>query len=159
MVALPTNLFSTHFTTTDVNYVISLPAILLFLVIYATTPALLQIGKRFQTGYTAPVIDQNHNTMSGSPATKSKARDRTANDNEGLRSFAGNQQIVSSISAHDRIERENYRSHSERPRRDRSVKKVPAGGGGVGEDGASMASDSSQKIIISKTVTQSSTNI
>ena len=66
MVVVPSNLFGDQFTTSDVNYITSLQVIILFLIIYATTPPLLQIGKRFQTGYSAAVIGENGNTMSGS---------------------------------------------------------------------------------------------
>lgn len=154
MALIPSNLYATDFTVGDVNYIITLQVIILFLIIYATTPALLQIGKRFQTGYSAAVIDENGNTMSGSLSHTAKRTARGDNDSYGLKSF-GNQQIVSTISTHDKLGEGYGRSHSERPKRDRSVKQ-PTGKDG---DGASVASDSSQKIIISKTVTQSSVNI
>jgi len=144
-----------QFTTADVNYFIALQAILLFSIIYATTPALMQIGKRFQTGYNAPVIGEHGNTMSGSINRSTNKKGRSHDDSYGLKSFGnGNQQIVSTISTHDKTERDHYRSHSERARRDRAAKQPGADG-----DGHSVASDSSQKIIISKSVTQSSVNI
>ena len=64
----------------------------------------------------------------------------------------GGQQVVSHISA---AQGRRDRSAGENHRRDRSVKQ-PRGGEG---DGLSIASDSSQKIIIQKSVTQSSVNI
>ena len=148
MLALPTDLFERAFTTADVDYVIALHSILLFLVIYATTPALLQIGRRFQTGYNAPVIDAHH-TMSGSIPVSGNRKGRSDQDSYGLKSF-GNQQVVSSISAHE-LDRDQSRPHSQKPKRDRSVKQPRPD-----NDGISVASDSSRKIIISKTVTQSS---
>lgn len=156
MVVVPSNVFGAEFSTSDVNYIISLQVILLFLIIYATTPALLQIGKRFQTGYNAPVIGENGNTMSGSVG-RSANRKLTGqrDDSYGMKSF-GNQQVVSTISTHDKLDhRDHYRSpSSKRPRRDESGRQPGRDG-----DGMSIASDSSQKIIISKTVTQHSTNI
>ena len=153
MVVLPSNLLGANFTTADVNYFITLQAILLFSIIYATTPALMQIGKRFQTGYNAPVIGENGNTMSGSVNRSTNKKGRSHDDSYGLKSF-GNQQVVSTISTHDKTDRDHYRSQSERARRDK-VAKQPGKDG----DGLSVASDSSQKIIISKSVTQSSVNI
>ena len=160
MAVLPSDLFGLQFTTADVNYVISLQAILLFLIVYATTPALLQIGKRFQTGYNAPVIGKHGNTMSGSVSRTVKGRTKSADSGSHsndesfeLKSF-GNQQIVSTISTSDKISRGQSRNHSKRPKRDEGGLRPGKDG-----DGVSVASDSSQKIIISKTVTQSSINI
>jgi hypothetical protein len=153
MALAPSNLFGYQFTTSEVNYIISLQVILLFLIIYATTPALLQIGKRFQTGYSAAVIGENGNTMSGSVNRSTNRRPRANDDSYGLKSF-GNQQIVSTISTHDKLDRDHFRSSSKRPRKDESGKQPGRDG-----DGMSVASDSSQKIIISKTVTQHSVNI
>ena len=155
MVTVPSNLFDNQFSTDDVNYIISLQVILLFLIIYATTPALLQIGKRFQTGYSAAVIGENGNTMSGSVGRSANRKPRQNDDSYGLKSF-GNQQIVSTISTHDKLDRDHYRSpsKSKRPRKDDGARQPGRDG-----DGMSVASDSSQKIIISKTVTQHSVNI
>ena len=157
MAVVPSNLLDKQtFTTADADYFITLQAILLFSIIYATTPALMQIGKRFQTGYNAPVIGENGNTMSGSINRSTNKKGRSHDDSYGLKSFGnGNQQIVSTISTHDKTERDHYRSHSERARRERTAKQQPGADG----DGLSVASDSSQKIIISKSVTQSSVNI
>lgn len=141
-------MFASNFTTADVDYIITLQCILLFMIIYATTPALLQIGRRFQTGYNAPVIDQHH-TMSGSIPVSGNGKGRTNQDSYGMKSF-NNQQITSSISAHE-LDKDQSRAQSQKPRRDRSVKQPR-----TDNDGMSVASDSSRKIIISKTVTQSS---
>jgi hypothetical protein len=160
MAVLPGDLFGLQYTTTDVNYVISLQVILLFLVIYATTPALLQIGRRFQTGYNAPVIGEHRNTMSGSVNRTAKgpmkpvgSESRSHEESFGLKSF-GNQQIVSTVSTSDKLSRGRSRSHSKRPKRKEGGLEPGHDG-----DGISVASDSSQKIIISKTVTQSSINL
>lgn len=164
MVVLPAKLLGESFATDDINYAICLQCILLFLIIYATAPALLQLGKRFQTGYTAPVIDERGNTMSGSLIGGSHGAGRSRNkshpatgkqESYEFKTVGSNGQIVSSISAQERSDRDQhrYRHPTDRPRRDRSVKQSRD------IDARSMASDSSQKIIISKTVTQSSVNV
>jgi hypothetical protein len=137
-------------STRDKDYIIVLQCILLASFIYATTPSLLQIGRAFQTGYSGPLIDER-NTMAGTMTSSFRNKARAyENDSFNLRQM-GPQNIVSSVSAH---ERDRSGRHTEKPRRSLSRKRLHKEG-----DGISVSSDSSQKIIICKTVTQSSVNV
>ena len=142
---------------------------LLFLIIYCTAAPLFQVGRRFQTGYNAPIIDGNH-TMSGSNSGTRKYTTnangtygngtKTSMNRSGHHGGVGetydlgavtqerlaNKRYVSSVSAAERLDRE-------RARRDRHMSGADAA------DGDSMASDSSQKIIIRRTVEQTSTTL
>ncbi|KAK3110641.1 hypothetical protein LTR53_014860 [Teratosphaeriaceae sp. CCFEE 6253] len=174
---LPANALAADFTTSRIRFEIACELTLLFLIIYCTAAPLFQVGRRFQTGYNAPIIDGNH-TMSGSNSGTRKYPTNIASVTNGSRHHGGSQlrsgqhhggagdtydlgsvtagklanpRYVSSVSAQDRLDREaaaeEYRS---RVRRERHVS-------GDGADGESMASDSSQKIIIRRTVEQHST--
>jgi hypothetical protein len=136
----------------DTMYIITLQCILLAAFIYATTPSLLHIGRRLQTGYLAPIIDER-NTMAGSIGSYARrAAARAEQDSFALRQMGSSRNITSHVSAQERSQGSgsNRMMHSEKPRKSRSMKRLNR------EGDASMESDSSQKIIISKTISQSS---
>ena len=98
--------------------------------------------------------------MSGSLNRTAKGRTKPAgsesrsNEESFELKCLGNQQIVSTVSTSDKLSSSQSRSHSKRPKKNDSGLKPGHDG-----DGISVASDSSQKIIVSKTVTQSSINL
>ncbi|KAK5681427.1 hypothetical protein LTS10_005957 [Elasticomyces elasticus] len=165
---LPTDALDPSIITRTTQFEIATELTLLFLIIYCTAAPLFQIGRRFQTGYNAPIIDASH-TMSGSNSatrlkfggTNNGSAARNAygsNSNNGnydmssvTQSKLANQRYVSSVSAQDRLDREAD-VRVARARREKHMS-------GDGADGESMASDSSQKIIIRRTVEQTSSQM
>ncbi|KAK5119173.1 hypothetical protein LTR85_007787 [Meristemomyces frigidus] len=141
MVVLPHKPVSNDFTIGIIHFQISSQLILLFLTVYSTAAPLFQMGRRFQTGYNAPIIDEHH-TMSGSGSRTQKLGSNNAYDLTSITaSKLSKQQYHSSVSASDHLQHRQQ----ERIRRERSEQQEITDG-----DRESMASDSSQKIIIRK---------
>jgi len=57
IVVLPSTAEANDFTVEAVPFNIASQLILLFQIVYCTAAPLFQIGRRFQTGYNAPIID------------------------------------------------------------------------------------------------------
>ncbi|KAK5137653.1 hypothetical protein LTR08_007948 [Meristemomyces frigidus] len=135
-----------------VNFQIASQTVLLFLMIYCTAAPLFQMGRRFQTGYSAPIIDQHHTmaaSSSGSRKLNSVLKSAHEYDMGSLTaSKLAKKGYHTSVSAHDDDLAQRHRDHM---RRERSMRQARGEG-----DGVSMDSDSSQQIIIRKTVEQHS---
>jgi len=155
LVYLPLQPVNNDFTRDSLRFVILSEVTILLLIVYCTAAPLFQIGRQFKTGYNVPIIDENH-TMSGSGSgTRHKIGSRftTSYDLTSItRSKLSSQQktiISSSISGRDNNDKmEIRRERNMNVHRERSE-----------EDGESMNSDSSQKIIIRKTVEQHSSQM
>lgn len=145
MVVLPPKPVSNDFTTSMVHFEIATQLVLLFLMLYCTAAPLFQVGRRLQTGYNAPIIDENH-TMSASGSGSKKLESKNIYDLSSVTaSKLSRKQFVSSVSGPEELELRQQ----EHARRERSVKRKRSVG-----DAESMTSDSSKMIMIRKTVEQ-----
>ncbi|KXL43602.1 MAG: hypothetical protein FE78DRAFT_542392, partial [Acidomyces sp. 'richmondensis'] len=153
LVYLPPEPVHNNFTKDSLRFVILSEVTILLLIVFCTAAPLFQIGRQFKTGYNVPIIDENH-TMSGS-GTRNKLGSRFTSSYDLTsitRSKLSSQQktfISSSISGRENRDKNDIR-------RERSVNAHRERNQG---DGESMNSDSSQKIIIRKTVEQHSSQM
>ncbi|KAK3618742.1 hypothetical protein LTR56_024445 [Elasticomyces elasticus] len=162
---LPADALANNFRTSHIQFEIATEVTLLFLIIYCTVAPLFQVGRHFQTGYNAPIIDASH-TMSGCNSATRKFGtvngnasrhncSNNGNENDDMinitASELANQRYISSGSVQDRL---NWEADV-RIARVRTEKHMS----GNTADGESIASDSSQKIIIRRTVEQTNSQM